>query len=80
MTALPTRWPVSPRRDARRLTPRGTKNRVAPIVAAIDGSPAGWHASDAAVRLAVELNAPLTLSMSAAARRASSERLCSSAV
>jgi nucleotide-binding universal stress UspA family protein len=60
MTALPTRLPVSPRRDARRLTPRGTKNRVAPIVAAIDGSPAGWHASDAAVRLAVELNAPLT--------------------
>jgi nucleotide-binding universal stress UspA family protein len=60
MTALPTRLPVSPRRDARRLTPRGAKNRVAPIVAAIDGSPAGWHASDAAVRLAVELNAPLT--------------------
>jgi nucleotide-binding universal stress UspA family protein len=60
MTALATRLPVSPRRDARRLTPRGTKNRVAPIVAAIDGSPAGWHASDAAVRLAVELNAPLT--------------------
>jgi nucleotide-binding universal stress UspA family protein len=60
MTALATRLPVSPRRDARRLTPRRTKNRVAPIVAAIDGSPAGWHASDAAVRLAVELNAPLT--------------------
>jgi nucleotide-binding universal stress UspA family protein len=60
MTALATRLPVSPRRDARRLTPRGAKNRVAPIVAAIDGSPAGWHASDAAVRLAVELNAPLT--------------------
>jgi nucleotide-binding universal stress UspA family protein len=52
--------PVSPRRDARRLTARGAKNRVAPIVAAIDGSPAGWQASDAAVRLAVELNAPLT--------------------
>jgi nucleotide-binding universal stress UspA family protein len=60
MTALATRLPVSPRRDARRLTPRGAKNRVAPIVAAIDGSPAGWHASDAAVRLAFELNAPLT--------------------
>jgi nucleotide-binding universal stress UspA family protein len=60
MTALPTRLPVSPRRDARRLTPRRTKNRVAPIFSSIDCSPAGWHASDAAVRLAVELNAPLT--------------------
>jgi nucleotide-binding universal stress UspA family protein len=60
MTALATRLPVSPRRDARRLTLPGAKNRVAPIVAAIDGSTAGWHASHAAVRLAVELNAPLT--------------------
>ena len=55
MTALATRSPVSARKDARRLTPRRVKNRVAPIVAAIDGSPAGWNASDAAVRLAVDL-------------------------
>jgi nucleotide-binding universal stress UspA family protein len=60
MTALATRSPVSARKDARRLTPTKAKNRVAPIIAAIDGSPAGWNASDAAVRLAVELNAPLT--------------------
>jgi nucleotide-binding universal stress UspA family protein len=33
---------------------------VAPIIAAIDGSPAGWSARDTALRLAVELNAPLT--------------------
>jgi nucleotide-binding universal stress UspA family protein len=60
MTALATRSPVSPQKAARRLTPTRGKNRVAPIIAAIDGSPAGWHASDAAVSLAVELNAPLT--------------------
>jgi nucleotide-binding universal stress UspA family protein len=60
MTALATRSPVSVRKDARRLTLPGAKNRVAPIIAAIDGSPAGWNATDAAVRLAVELNAPLT--------------------
>ena len=60
MTALATRSFVSARKDARRLTPTRAKNRVAPIIAAIDGSPAGWNASDAAVRLAVELSAPLT--------------------
>jgi nucleotide-binding universal stress UspA family protein len=60
MTALATRSPVSARKDARRLTPPRGKNRVAPIIAAIDGSPAGWSAMDTAVRLAVELNAPLT--------------------
>jgi nucleotide-binding universal stress UspA family protein len=60
MTALATRLPVSPRKDARRLTSPRVKNRVAPIIAAIDGSPSGWSASDTAVRLAVELNAPLT--------------------
>jgi K+-sensing histidine kinase KdpD len=60
MTALATRSPVSARKDARRLTPTRERKRVAPIVAAIDGSPAGWNASDAAVRLAIELNAPLT--------------------
>ena len=59
MSALATPSPVSPK-DARRLTPRKRKNGVAPIVAAIDGSTAGWHATDAAVRLALELNAPLT--------------------
>jgi nucleotide-binding universal stress UspA family protein len=60
MTALATRLPVSPRKDARRLTPTRGKDRVAPIIAAIDGSPAGWSARDTAVRLALELNAPLT--------------------
>jgi nucleotide-binding universal stress UspA family protein len=60
MTALATRLPVSPRKDAHRLTPPRGKNRVAPIIAAIDGSPAGWSARDTALRLAVELNAPLT--------------------
>jgi nucleotide-binding universal stress UspA family protein len=60
MTALATRSPVSARKDARRLTPTKAKNRVAPIIAAIDGSPAGWSARDTAVRLAGELNAPLT--------------------
>jgi nucleotide-binding universal stress UspA family protein len=40
------------------LTP--VQNRVAPIVAAVDGSTAGGRAVDAAVRLAVRLNAPLT--------------------
>jgi nucleotide-binding universal stress UspA family protein len=60
MTALATRSPVSARKDTRRLAPTRGRNRVAPIIAAIDGSPAGWNASDAAVRLAVELNAPLT--------------------
>ena len=60
MTALATRSPVSARKDARRLMATRAKNRVAPIIAAIDGSPAGWNASDAAVRLAVELSAPLT--------------------
>jgi len=60
MTALATHSPVSARKDARRSTPARAKNRVAPIIAAIDGSPAGWNASDAAARLAVELNAPLT--------------------
>jgi hypothetical protein len=60
VTALATRLPVSPRKDARRLTPPRGENRVAPIIAAIDGSPAGWSARDTAVRLAVELNAPLT--------------------
>jgi nucleotide-binding universal stress UspA family protein len=60
MTALATRSPVSTRKAARRLTPTREKNRVAPIIAAIDGSPSGWNARDAAVRLAVELNAPLT--------------------
>ena len=60
MTALATRSPVSARKDARQLTPTRERKRVAPIVAAIDGSPAGWNASDAAVRLAIELNAPLT--------------------
>jgi nucleotide-binding universal stress UspA family protein len=59
MTALTTRLPVSPRRDARSTLP-GAKNRVAPIVAAINGSTASRHAGDAAVRLAVELDAPLT--------------------
>lgn len=60
MTALATRSRVSARKDARRLTPTRGKNRVAPIIAAIDDSPSGWNARDAAVRLAVELNAPLT--------------------
>jgi nucleotide-binding universal stress UspA family protein len=60
MTALATRSPVSARKDARRLSPTRAKSRVAAIIAAIEGSPAGWNASDAAVRLAVELNAPLT--------------------
>ena len=60
MNAIAARLPVSPQRDPRRLTLPRPKNRVAPIIAAIDGSPAGWKASDAAVRLAVELNAPLT--------------------
>ena len=60
MTALTTRLPVSPRMDARSTVP-GVKNRVAPpIVAAIDGSRVGRHAGDAAVRLAVESDAPLT--------------------
>jgi nucleotide-binding universal stress UspA family protein len=45
--------------DARFALP-GAKNLGPPIVAAIDGSTAGWHVCDAAVRLAVELNAPLT--------------------
>jgi nucleotide-binding universal stress UspA family protein len=46
--------------DARSTVP-GVKNRVAPpIVAAIDGSRVGRHAGDAAVRLAVESDAPLT--------------------
>ena len=60
MNALATRLPVSPQGDRRRLTLPGAKNRVAPIVAAIDGSTAARHAGDAAVRLAVELDAPLT--------------------
>jgi len=60
MTALATRSPDSARKDTRRLTPTRGENRVAPIIAAIDGSPAGWKASDAAVRLAHDLNAPLT--------------------
>jgi nucleotide-binding universal stress UspA family protein len=60
MTALATRSPVSVRTDPRRLTRTRGTNRVAPIIAAIDGSPADGNASDAAVRLAVELNAPLT--------------------
>jgi nucleotide-binding universal stress UspA family protein len=59
MTALATCLPVSPRTDARRLTPTRETNPVAPIIAAIDGSSAGWNARDTAVRLAVELNAPL---------------------
>jgi nucleotide-binding universal stress UspA family protein len=60
MTALATRPPVSARRDRLRSTFPAVKNRVAPIVAAIDGSTAGGHAIDAAVRLAAKLNAPLT--------------------
>jgi nucleotide-binding universal stress UspA family protein len=60
VTALATRSPVSARKDARRLTHRSGTTRGAPIIAAIDGSPSGRSASDAAVRLAVELSAPLT--------------------
>lgn len=54
----PSPRPVSARQDRRRLTL--VQNRVAPIVAAVDGSTAGGHALDAAVRLAAKLNAPLT--------------------
>jgi nucleotide-binding universal stress UspA family protein len=60
MSALATRSPESARKETRRLTPTRGKNRVAPIIAAIDGSSAARNASDAAVRLAYELNAPLT--------------------
>jgi nucleotide-binding universal stress UspA family protein len=54
-------------------------NRAVPIVAAIDGSPASWHAIDAAVRLAVELNAALMFVYVRRGRPASSERRSSSA-
>jgi nucleotide-binding universal stress UspA family protein len=50
--------PVSARPDRPRLAL--VQNRVAPIVAAVDGSTAGGHVVDAAVRLAAKLNAPLT--------------------
>jgi nucleotide-binding universal stress UspA family protein len=60
MTALAARSPVSARDGRPQLTSAVPKNRAAPIVAAIDGSSASLHAVDAAVRLAVELNAALT--------------------
>jgi nucleotide-binding universal stress UspA family protein len=50
--------PVLARQDRPQLTL--VQNRVPPIVAAIDGSPAGGNAIDAAVGLAAKLNAPLT--------------------
>lgn len=59
MTALATRSPVSASSGRPQLTLAAPKNRPAPIIAAIDGSSASQHAIDAAVRLAVELNAPL---------------------
>lgn len=60
MTALATRSLVATSSGRPQLTLAAPKNRPAPIVAAIDGSSASRHAIDAAVRLAVELNAALT--------------------
>jgi nucleotide-binding universal stress UspA family protein len=54
----PSPRPVSARQGRLRLML--VQNRVAPIVAAVDGSTAGRNAIDTAVRLAARLNAPLT--------------------
>ena len=60
MTALAARSPASVHDGRSQLTHTAPTNRTVPIVAAIDGSSASRHAVDAAVRLAVGLNAALT--------------------
>jgi nucleotide-binding universal stress UspA family protein len=60
MTALATRSPVSAGSDRPQLTLASPQDRAAPIVAAIDDSSASRHTIDAAVRLALDLNATLT--------------------
>jgi nucleotide-binding universal stress UspA family protein len=60
MTALATHSPVSASSDRPERTLASPQNRAAPILAAIDDSSASRHAIDAAVRLALDLNATLT--------------------
>jgi nucleotide-binding universal stress UspA family protein len=57
--AIPTRTPPSAGAAELRLTRAMPANRTTPIVAAVDGSSASRSAIEIAVKLAVELNAPL---------------------
>ena len=60
MTAVATRTGVlTPQRPAQTETPLARTTRLAPIVAAVDGSAAGTVAAEAAVRLAARMDAPL---------------------
>jgi nucleotide-binding universal stress UspA family protein len=60
MTALASRSPASASGRRPQLALAARQKRPAPIVAAIDDSSVSRHAIDAAVRLALDLNAPLT--------------------
>jgi hypothetical protein len=61
MTAqgIPTRTPLSAGAAELRLTRAMPANRTTPIVAAVDGSSTSRSAIEIAVKLAVELSAPL---------------------